>query len=96
MAVDKRSERRQDLTWDSFIMSPDGSVVCECRMLNVSASGAKLALREPTDTPEEFVLMLSRNGAVQRRCKVVRRADKELGVKFVQSGARVAPPDWDT
>jgi hypothetical protein len=64
----------------------DGSWQRQCTVFDISASGARLILRDPSHHPDrsEFFLLLSSVGAVHRRCKVVRRAGDQIGVKFLK------------
>ena len=61
---------------------PDASWTRKCRVLDVSESGAKLALEEPGELPKDFVLMLSERGGPTRRCHVVWETGDQLGVEF--------------
>jgi hypothetical protein len=83
MASEKRTEPRQGIHWDSLIVKIDGSIVDGCTMADVSSSGARLIVKTPTEVPDEFNLLLSRNGSVRRRCKVMRRSEGEVGVQFL-------------
>ena len=56
-----------------------------CLVLNLSASGAKLRLDTTDDVPHQFTLLLSRDGSVNRDCRVVWRSDREVGVQFLRS-----------
>jgi len=49
-----------------------------CIICDISATGAKLTVGNH-DVPEEFMLVF------KRRCRVVRRTDGQVGVKFVQT-----------
>ena len=49
-----------------------------CIICDISATGAKLTVGNH-DVPEEFMLVL------KRRCRVIRRTDGQVGVKFVQA-----------
>jgi hypothetical protein len=55
----------------------------ECVVLNVSKSGAKLAVPDVRAVPDTFVLMLSQAGGVRRNCKVMQRSMGEISVQFV-------------
>jgi hypothetical protein len=50
----------------------------------VAVGGAKIAVHEAIELPAEFVLVLNRNGTVNRRCQVVWRANNEIGVSFIE------------
>ena len=85
MSADKRGAPRKNIRWGGTILDTDGAVVTRCTMVNVSASGAKLAVKEPSALPNTFNLVLSTKGDVRRQCEVVWRADKTIGVRFVLS-----------
>ncbi len=61
-----------------------GAAVGECTIVDVSNDGAKLAIKPPLTAPDSFLLVLSKNGGVRRRCVVTWRADDSIGVRFVQ------------
>ena len=83
MVSEKRTEPRQDIHWDSMIVKIDGSIVEGCTMVDVSSSGARLIVKTPGEVPDQFDLLLFRNGSVRRRCKVVRRTEGDVGVQFL-------------
>lgn len=49
-----------------------------CIICDISATGAKLTVGAH-EVPDEFMLVF------RRRCRVIRRTDGQVGVKFVQS-----------
>jgi hypothetical protein len=67
------------------IYDDQGSIVAQCVMTDVSASGAKLLLEPGFNVPDWFVLALSRNAGVRRNCQVVWRRAESIGVCFVSS-----------
>ena len=85
MSADKRGAPRKNIRWGGTILDADGTIVSQCTMVNVSASGAKLAVKKPSALPNTFNLLLSKKGEVRRQCEVVWRADKTIGVRFVLS-----------
>ena len=54
-------------------------------MVNVSATGAKLVVEALDKVPDNFILVLSQNGAVQRKCDVRWRKGNAIGVRFALS-----------
>jgi hypothetical protein len=52
-------------------------------MRDVSASGARIHVREAIELPGEFILALNKTGTVRRRCRVMWRAKKDIGVRFI-------------
>ena len=83
MTTEKRVDLRRGLRWEGQIVGLDGSVLAGCMVMDVSASGAKLVLRELVEVPNEFDLFFSKDGKVTRRCQIKRRSEKEVGVQFV-------------
>lgn len=82
MARDRRRDRRQTLAYNSAIRTLEGTELAACRLLDVSASDARLQTDDPDGVPDRFVLMLDDNGRVTRNCRVVWRTERELGVSF--------------
>lgn len=85
MSADKRRAPRQDMRWEGLILGPAASIVGRCMIVNVAATGAKLILKDSTEVPDIFVLLLSKKGDVRRQCEVMWRAGNSIGVQFIQS-----------
>jgi hypothetical protein len=83
--TDKRTAPRKEISYEGLIVSLDGAVVEQCKLVNVSASGAKLKFAPSAPVPDLFVLLLSRNGKVRRQCQVAWRQPDSVGVRFVAS-----------
>ena len=66
-ADDKRGAPRKNIRLQGLILDTDGAIVTRCLMVNVSASGAKIAVKKPSALPNTFNLGLSKNG-VRRQC----------------------------
>jgi hypothetical protein len=81
MRTDKRKATRQLLTYPSAVITANGARQ-ECRFIDISAGGARLEVKDPARFPDEFTLILSERGKVLRRCEVVWRSEKYLGVRF--------------
>lgn len=56
----------------------------DCLVRNVSANGAKIAFSEVALIPSEFDVLVPKKGE-SRRARIVWRAEKEIGVTFLQS-----------
>jgi hypothetical protein len=82
MSSNRRKSVRRALGYGAKIVAPDGSWGRDCRVIDVSDGGARLALAEPADLPRNFVLALSERGGAARRCRVVWTTDGEIGVTF--------------
>jgi len=79
----QRKEPRQPSSAVAFLYSTDGWPLGQCKMEDVSKTGAKLVHEIKDDMPSQLMLSLSRNGKVRRQCRVVWKKEKELGVRFV-------------
>jgi hypothetical protein len=65
------------------LISADGTALGACLMQDVSAGGACLELKTPDALPDNFILVLSRDGQLRRQCSVVWRAKSTIGVEFI-------------
>ena len=64
----------------------DGSIIGQCKMLDVSAGGARLKLESEVETPPEFILILSKiDTRIRRSCSVAWRETMSIGVRFVSN-----------
>jgi len=55
---------------------------CECVITNISDRGAHISVADSDALPDSFVLLLAENGATRRRCRVIWRKPREIGIKF--------------
>jgi hypothetical protein len=79
---ERRIAPRHEFRWPGSIVDGEGAVIAPCKLVDVSATGAKLILREPQEVPDTFWLVLSSKGEVRRQCILVWRSEKALGVRF--------------
>src|ERR1700719_4751403 len=78
---DKRRHRRAATAYPATIVHLDDQPLqIECTVIDLSQRGARLSL-DPTNVPNEFRLLIAANG-LRRRCKIVWRRGKEVGVAF--------------
>jgi len=82
MSTNRRKSVRRSIAYGATIVAPDASWTRKCRVIDISESGAKLALEELDELPKDFVLMLSERGGPARRCHVVWATDQQVGVEF--------------
>jgi hypothetical protein len=80
---EKRRSRRERARLAASIRIDDDSPDQPCVVWDLSNGGAKLAAGRPLLLPERFTLLFS--GAVQRRCQIMWRDEKFVGVKFVDA-----------
>jgi hypothetical protein len=79
--------RRRNAAW---IGLGNGGTRIPCVLWDISESGARLAAPRCKGLPGAFNLLLTKDGSARRRCRVVWRNDRQLGVEFV---AAAAPDD---
>ena len=75
---DLRKSPRFELHYLGQVDAGPNAAPVNCIICDISATGAKLTVGAH-EVPDEFMLVL------RRRCRVIRRADGQVGVKFVQS-----------
>jgi hypothetical protein len=80
---DKRNATRRNLRHRALIVRPDRSVVGDCTVADISATGAQLTLTAGADSPDEFYLILAKGATVRRHCEVVWRNENKVGVRFL-------------
>jgi hypothetical protein len=89
-AIQKRKHPRRRVRQPGAILNSDGSVASPCLMLDVSATGARLRLDRTSELPNEFILLLTKDGRVRRRCQIVWRSADIVGIRFVFAPKRAA------
>ncbi len=69
-----------------YIMGIDGTWRRDCMMIDASQTGARLRLEGSLEGLDlkEFFLLLSSTGLAFRRCRMVRVAGDQIGVKFLE------------
>jgi hypothetical protein len=82
----RRSERvRFDRGIEVYMMGIDGTWRRNCRMNDVSQTGARLSVLDSIQGLDlsEFFLLLSSTGLAYRRCKLIRIMGDEIGIEFL-------------
>jgi hypothetical protein len=69
-----------------YIMGIDGTWRRDCKMIDVSQTGARLCIEGSLEGLDlkEFFLLLSSTGLAYRRCRMVRLAGEQIGVEFLK------------
>jgi PilZ domain len=65
------------------MMKMDKSILGLCTVRDVSVTGAQIIFNAPDKIPDEFDLLLSKRAQVRRRCRVVWRSKRAVGIRFV-------------
>jgi PilZ domain len=74
---DRRRDFRHHVRRLAFIDLDNGVARRGCTIHDISESGARLIVAAGNELPEEFTLL------VPRRCRIVRRSNGQVGVRFV-------------
>ena len=87
---DRKSERVEfERGIDVYMMGIDGTWRRDCKMHDVSQTGARLTVDGSIEGLDlkEFFLLLSATGLAFRRCRVVRVDGEQIGVAFLKQAA---------
>jgi hypothetical protein len=87
MHPDKRRAARKTLNWLCILSTVDGVLVGPCTVRDISMTGARILLDDSLVAPDEFVLRLTRNGTIWRKCRTIWRAPSNIGVAFLSNRA---------
>jgi hypothetical protein len=77
---------------DVCLMAIDGTWRRNCKLLNVSDTGAQLAVHDSVEglNLKEFFLLLSFTGLAYRRCELAWVNGDQIGASFVTSTKRMS------
>src|ERR1700722_14390524 len=82
MSIDQRKSRRHSVDNGARIALDGDSSPQNCRMLDISAHGARLELETAATLTDKFMLLLSHDGGLRRECSVIWRTEKAVGITF--------------
>ncbi len=80
----KKRETRRSLSQPGWITLEGGFAARQCVVQDLSATGAKVTIDDPNSLPAKLRLAFSRDARTGRRCEVVWRRGKSVGIKFVR------------
>jgi hypothetical protein len=83
MRKDKRKAARNKSGTKAWIRFDNGFSVRPCLVVDLSNAGVRLIVEHPHTVADQFSLLLKRNAAPGRRCRVKWRRDSEIGAEFV-------------
>ena len=66
-----------------WIKSEDARRLTECRLTNISKSGATVLLDDNISVSENFVVYFVQSGAIGRNCRIVWRKKGAIGLQFM-------------
>jgi hypothetical protein len=83
MGKENRKSVRRIIGLNAALLNEHHAMLGVCTIRDMSADGIRIKLLAATDIPDEFTLVLSKDGNVRRRCKIVRRTEFEIAAQFV-------------
>jgi hypothetical protein len=86
-----RNARRKPLRYRAWIVPAPQHPAQECMLADFSDTGARIHRPNEFEIPDDFVLLLTADGRLGRRCRVVWRSMDHIGVQFVRAGSTPAP-----
>jgi len=84
MTFTMRREDREEEGHRAWLDTGDGGPLLTCTLVDISESGARLAIEEADQVPERFSLRLTRYGQPRISCRTVWRNADTLGVTFAE------------
>jgi len=81
MRKDQRRSLRRQMRYHAVLVLGDDAVQ-SCTLSDISDTGARIDVETAEELPDRFTLILSGNGAPQRKCRVVWRQPSQIGVDF--------------
>src|SRR5579872_6241190 len=92
MSREQRKSPRRAVSTPGIVFATNGKPIVECKLRDVSATGAQIVLDKETPLPERFVLAMSRDGKVRRQCSLVWQFSIMVGARFASNAGQDAPP----
>jgi hypothetical protein len=83
MRKNNRSAARSKQGTKAWIRFDNGFSVRPCLVVDLSNAGVRLIVEHPSAVADQFSLLLKRNAAPGRRCRIKWRRDSEIGAEFI-------------
>lgn len=77
-----RGKPRRQFRYTAQILIDGKSAPRPCKLVDVSETGARIILKQDESLPDRFLLLLSEDGGARRKCRVVWRDARVIGVAF--------------
>ena len=84
VAFGRAGKSPESLSQPGWITLEGGFAARQCVVQDLSTTGAKVTIEDPNSLPAKLRLAFSRDARTGRRCEVVWRRGKSVGVKFVR------------
>jgi hypothetical protein len=83
MENERRDDARESEGSVAWIRFDNGFSVRPCLLADLSSTGVRLVVDEPHAVAAQFSLLLKRDAAPGRRCRVKWRRGREIGAEFI-------------
>jgi len=74
---------RAEVNCPVWIDLGNGAPLLSCKAVNLSRTGAKLAVGTHTRLPERFIVRFTQNGDLAMMCQVVWSREGAVGLRFI-------------
>jgi hypothetical protein len=81
--IKQRHSPRKRENRDAWIDADNGTPLMDCTVWDVSDEGVRITIDEPRSVPQEFFLVLSKDGKLRRRCRVIWRSAEQVGACYL-------------
>jgi hypothetical protein len=82
MTANLRREKRQSIEVDGMLYDLHDKALVKIAVRNVSPGGAQIEMAKEVELPASFLLALTRDGSVRRKCRKIRQFATVAGVAF--------------
>jgi hypothetical protein len=82
MTANLRREKRQSIEVDGMLYDLHDKALVKIAVRNVSPGGAQIEMAKEVKLPASFLLALTRDGSVRRKCRKIRQFATVAGVAF--------------
>lgn len=81
--IKQRQSPRKRENRAAWIDANNGSPLLDCTVWDVSEEGVRITIDVPRSVPQEFFLVLSKDGKLRRRCRVIWRSAEQVGACYL-------------
>jgi hypothetical protein len=81
MINDKRKFLRRPMRYTAWV-AIKGEPLHGCVLTDVSETGGRIDIDDSMPIPDSFMLLLAMNASAKRKCRVMWRKERQIGVKF--------------
>jgi hypothetical protein len=89
--AESRKTTRRPVVQGARVFLGGGSPLFPCMILDLSDLGARLKIEADIPLPPQFILVMSRDGRLNRPCRIVWQEDGVVGVRFLSRKSIAVP-----